>query len=105
MVIVYRDGRRINLSDDVLEHIATKHPDTILMLGTSIAGLQRLISDSIAEPTEVYTDDSGADYFLRSVGLYYLNVIVVNETVRTAYLISTRTHLKMKKKRWLRRLS
>jgi hypothetical protein len=57
------------------------------------------------KPDELYVDSSGAKYFLkRSVEGLYLNVIVDEGIARTAYLISSKAHSRMSRRKWLRRL-
>lgn len=67
-------------------------------------GLVKLLCDVLQEPNEVYVDVYDSRYFLKKLDDLYLNVIVSEQMVKTAYLISQKTYSKMGSKRWLRRL-
>lgn len=55
-------------------------------------------------PKEVFLDSLGSRHFIMDVDELYLNVVVIGNSVKTAYLIGKRTYARMRKARWLRRL-
>uniref|UniRef100_A0A7C4FCW5 DUF4258 domain-containing protein n=1 Tax=Thermofilum pendens TaxID=2269 RepID=A0A7C4FCW5_THEPE len=62
------------------------------MVVESLEKLGKVIRWVVEAPDEVYTDLLGAKYFRRSAGQLYVNVVVVGDRVRTAYLIGCETY-------------
>jgi hypothetical protein len=98
------DGSSIAVTEDVVDHVVRKHSETLSLLGLTREDFVKLLRRVLEEPDEVYVDAYDFKYFLKKMDDLHLNVIVGEETVKTAYLISQKTHFRMRKKRWLRRL-
>ena len=97
-------GSRITIASEVIDHVERKHPQ---MLSVARLNGEKLVSSvirTLENPNEVYVDAHNARYFLRKMEELYLNVIVRGDIVKTAYLMGERTHRRMEKTRWLRRL-
>lgn len=73
-------------------------------MGLTEEGFFDLLRGVLEAPHEAYVDSSGSKYFLKKLEGLYLNVVVDEGVVRTAYLISSKTHFRMRRRRWLRRL-
>jgi hypothetical protein len=69
-------------------------------------GFFDLICNVLEKPDEAYVDTSGSKYLLKRTSQVdmYLNIIVYEGVARTAYLISSKTHSRMRRRKWLRRL-
>ena len=98
------DGTSIAVTEDVVDHVVRKHSEILSLLALTRKRLVKLLCDVLQEPNEVYVDVYDSRYFLKKLDDLYLNVIVSEQTVKTAYLISQKTYSKMGSKRWLRRL-
>lgn len=98
------DGLFVAVTEDVVDHVVRKHSEVLSLLGLTRKGFVGLLRNVLEEPNEVYADVYGSKYFLKKLNDLYLNLIVSEEIVKTAYLISPRTYFKMRRKRWLRRL-
>ena len=98
------DGTLVTLAEEVVVHVCSKHSEVLSVLGLDEASFFDLLRDVLESPSEAYVDSLGSKYFLKSVENLYLNVVVDEGLVRTAYLISLKTHSRMKRRRWLRRL-
>lgn len=98
------DGLSIAVTEDVVDHVVRKHSEVLSLLGLTREGFVKLLCNVLEEPDEVYADAYGSKYFLKKLNDLYLNVIVSEEIVKTAYLISPRTYSKMSRKKWLQRL-
>lgn len=98
------DGTSITITEDVVGHVIRKHSDVLSLFGLTKEGFVDLLRSVLEKPHEVYIDVYGSRYFLKRLNKLYLNAVVNEETVRTAYLISSKTHSRMRRKRWLRRL-
>ena len=98
------DGSSIAVAEEVVDHIVRKHSDMLSLLGLVREDFVKLLSSVLEEPDEVYVDVYDFRYFLKKTDDLRLSVIVGEETVKTAYLISQKTYFRMRKKRWLRRL-
>jgi len=94
----------IIVTEDVVDHVVRKHSEILSLLALTRNGFVKLLCNALEEPNEVYVDVHDSRYFLKKLNDLYLNVIVSEQTVRTAYLISPKTYSKMGRKRWLRRL-
>jgi hypothetical protein len=66
--------------------------------------LRKIITDVIENPDEVYIDTFNTKYFLKKINEFYVNTIVVGESVKTAYLISKKSYQKFRERKWVRRL-
>jgi hypothetical protein len=98
------DGTFIALADDVVDHIVRKHSEILAFLTLTREDFVKLLCNTLEKPNEVYVDARKSKYFLKKLNDFYLNVIVSEQTVKTAYLINRKTYFKMGRKRWLRRL-
>lgn len=98
------DGTSITVTEDVVDHVVRKHSEMLSLLGLTRKGFVKLLCNALEEPNEVYVDVYDSRYFLKKLDDLCLNVIVGEETVKTAYLISLKTYSRMRRKRWLRRL-
>ena len=54
----------------------------------------------LINPSEVYINDKGSVYYLLRINDLYLNVIVVEDIVRTVYLLSMDSYHGMRRRRW-----
>ena len=101
------DGTSVTVTIDVVSHVSRKHSEVLSFLGMNQEDLFGLLCDVLEKPDEAYVDSSGSKYFLKRsshVGIF-LNIIVDEGVVRTAYLISSKTHSRMRRRKWLQRLS
>jgi len=98
------DGTSIAITEDVVDHVIRKHSEILSLLGLTRKGFVKLLRSALEEPNEAYVDVYDSRYFIKRLNDLYLNVVVSEETVRTAYLISPKTYSRMRRKRWLRRL-
>lgn len=66
--------------------------------------LKRLLEDALVSPDEVRLDARSPDvrYFLKKVNDLWLMVVVLEDEVKTAYLISPKTYKRFSSKRWAR---
>jgi hypothetical protein len=100
------DGTSVTVTLDVVGHVSRKHSEVLSFLGVNQEGFFNLLCDVLEKPDEAYVESSGSKYLLKQtsqVGIY-LNIIVDEGVVRTAYLISSKTHSRMRRRKWLRRL-
>ncbi|MEM2972477.1 MAG: hypothetical protein QW270_08705 [Candidatus Bathyarchaeia archaeon] len=98
------DGSTVVLARSVIDHVVRKHSEVLSLLNLDKQGFVKLLHIALKEPNEAYTDAYQSKYFLKKLNNLYLNVVVSEGTVKTAYLISWKTYSKMRKKRWLQRL-
>lgn len=98
------DGSRIILSAEVIDHIVRKHPQMVSAVGFAREQLVSYLTRALEDPKEVFLDTLGSRHFIMEVDELYLNVVVIGDSVRTAYLIGKRTYARLRKARWLRRL-
>jgi len=98
------DGSLILLSSEVVDHIVRKHPQMFSIVGFSKDQIVITLIHALETPSEVFLDTLGSKHFIKEVGDVYLNVIVIEDSVKTAYLIGNRTYARMRRARWLRRL-
>jgi hypothetical protein len=91
---------------EVLVHIVRRHGrDFSRLLGiNSLDSLKRLLEDALVSPDEVRLDTRSSDvrYFLKKVNGLWLMVVVLEDEVKTAYLISPKTYKRFSSKRWAR---
>ncbi|MEM3713290.1 MAG: hypothetical protein QXR97_07130 [Thermoproteota archaeon] len=93
------------VSDNVLRHILRKHRDTTRLMGVrDIEELRKIIISVIKEPDEAYMDKFDTKYFLKKIDELYVNTIVVEDSVKTAYLISTKSYKRFRERKWVQRL-
>jgi 3-keto-L-gulonate-6-phosphate decarboxylase len=93
------------VSESVLKHILRKHRDFVKLMGLeSIETLEKIIRWVVEAPDEVYADLLGTKYFLKKIDELHVNVVVVNDRVKTAYLIGPETYRRLRERRWVRRL-
>lgn len=81
------DGSSIAVTEDVVDHIVRKHSEMLSLLGLDREDFVKLLCSVLEEPDEVYVDVYDSKYFLKKTDDLRLNVIVAEETVKTAYLI------------------
>lgn len=98
------DGSRLVISAEVIDHIVRKHPQMISAVGLRQEQLVSYLTRALQAPKEVFLDTLGSRHFVTAVDELYLNVIVIGDSVKTAYLIGKRSYARMRKARWLRRL-
>jgi hypothetical protein len=98
------DGALVTVSEDVVDHVNRKHSEVLFLLGLTEEGSFDLLCSVLKKPHEAYVDSYGSKYLLKRVNDLYLNVVVDEGIVRTAYLINSKTHSRMRRRRWLRRL-
>jgi len=98
------DGSSVAVTEDVVDHVVRKHSEMLSLLGLTREDFVKLLRGVLEGPDDVYVDACDFKYFLKKMDDLHLNVIVGEGTVKTAYLISQKTHFRMRKKRWLRRL-
>ena len=98
------DGTSVTVTENVISHIQRKHPEVLSLLTLPEKDFFDLLCCTIRKPDEAYIDSMSSKYFLKKLNNLYLNVVVDEDMVKTAYLISSKTHYKMRRKRWLRRL-
>ena len=98
------DGSKVFLYNETIDHILRKHKEMISILNLKGNDLVKLIINTLENPNQIYIDNKGGKYFLKKYNELYFNVIVHENIIRTAYLISSKTYLRMVKKRWLQRL-
>jgi hypothetical protein len=98
------DGSSVLVTEDVVSHVSRKHSEVLSLLALTEEGFFDLLRGVLEAPHEAYIDSSGSRYFLKKLGGLYLNVVVDEGVVRTAYLISLKTHSRMRRRRWLQRL-
>lgn len=80
-------GEHITVPLDLVSHVSRKHSEVLSFLCTGEEGFFELLCDILEKPDEAYVDSSGAKYFLKRLipAPLYLNVIVDEGIVRTAY--------------------
>ena len=98
------DGASVTVTEDVVGHVSRKHSEVLSLLGLTEEGFFDLLCRVLEKPHEAYIDSFGSRYFLKKLNDLYLNVVVDEGIVRTAYLISSKAHSRMRRRRWLRRL-
>ena len=81
------DGLFVAVTEDVVDHVVRKHSEVLSLLGLARKGFVELLRNVLEESNEVYADVYGSKYFLKKLNDLYLNVIVSEEIVKTAYLI------------------
>jgi len=85
------------IPEEVLRHIIRKHGrDFSRVLGINrLDLLKRLLEEALASPDEVHLDahNTSIKYFLKKVDGLWLTIIVLENEVRTAYLIDSK-HIK-----------
>ncbi len=93
------------ISENVLRHILRRHRDLTRLMGVkSVEELKEILTNVVEAPDEVHVDLLNVKYFLKKIDALYLNVIVVNDAVKTAYLISSKTYNRLREKRWVQHL-
>jgi hypothetical protein len=93
------------ISENVLRHILRRHRDIARLMNVENAReLEKVIANVVEAPDEVYVDLFNVKYFLKKINELYINVVVVNDTVKTAYLISSKTYHRLRERRWAQRL-
>jgi hypothetical protein len=83
------DGASLTVTKDVVDHVIRKHSEILSLLGLTRNGFVKLLRSALEEPSEAYVDVYGSRYFLRRLNDLYLNAVVSEDALRTAYLISS----------------
>jgi len=52
-----------------------------------------------------FTHVFNAIYYVKKINELYVNIIIYGNVVKTAYLLSHKTYNKMKRKKWIQKLS
>ena len=90
----------IKIPDDVIDHILKKHKDlTVILNIKSEDQLKTVIKDVIESPDEIHMNAYGVHYFLKKINNKWINVIVVDDIVKTAYIIGMKTYNRLRR-RW-----
>ena len=95
---------RWSVPEDTLRHIYEKHGDLIKALKIrSIAEFREVIMRILENPDEVHVDKFRryVRYFLKKIDDLWINVVLLNNIVKTAYLLSSKSYRKFEEKRWL----
>lgn len=98
------DGSEITVSQEVIDHIVRKHPQMLSVVGFERERLVASLVLTLENPVEIHANAGLSKYYLRKLNDLYLNIIVIGDTVKTAYLIGDATYKRMSRARWLRRL-
>jgi len=97
---------KYSVSWSTLRHVFTKHKDLVKALGVrDLKELYDKLKISIEHADEVYADMFNVKYYIKKLNELYANVIVYGNVVKTAYLLSPKTFNRMRRKRWIRKLS
>lgn len=94
------------ISRDTLRHVWEKHSDLVEALRIkSLEELLEVITQVLERPDEVHVDRlrSCVRYYLKKLDELWVNVVLVGDTVKTAYLISSKSYRKFREKRWSQR--
>ena len=103
MSIIVKDYRGIGIVilQTLYLHVKERHRDLLRKL--NIQNMNQFI-DIVrrvpTNPSEVYINDEGSVYYLLRINDLYLNVIVVEDIVRTVYLLSMDSYHGMRRRRW-----
>jgi hypothetical protein len=93
------------IPEEVLKHVIRKHGVGFSrVLGINrLDLLKRLLEEALINPDEVHMDsyNPSIKYFLKKVDGLWLTIIVLENEVRTAYLISSKTYKRFVARRWL----
>ncbi|MCP8313069.1 MAG: hypothetical protein H3Z53_01670 [archaeon] len=93
------------ISKNILKHVLRKHRDIAKLIDVKgVEELRRIIADVVENPDEAYMDALDVKYFLKKIDELYINIVVLNDTVKTAYLISPKTYYRLRRKKWVQRL-
>jgi len=99
-----RDCCRAEVPASALRHILEKHYDLAEHLGApGPGGLAAALRRTLCSADEAHGDRyrRGVVYCLKRSGDYWVNIVVVDGVVKTAYLINAKTYRKFREKRWL----
>jgi len=96
--------RHFYASQAILKHIYEKHKDLIKILNIkNIDELKTIIINVLWKPDEIYLDKyrSNVKYYLKRINDLWINIILIGNIVKTAYLISSKSYKRYRDKRWL----
>jgi len=91
------------ISKDALRHVWRKHPDLARILGLGdVEDLLRQIMQVLENPDEIHVDRfrSNVKYYLKKIDDLWINIILVDNIIKTAYLISFKSYRKFRERRW-----
>jgi len=92
------------ISQSVLLHIFNKHKDLVKKLSVnSPEMLKQTLMNILKKADEVYVDAFEVKYYIKNINNLHINVVVKDDEVKTAYLLSTKTYNRMRRRRWIRR--
>ena len=103
MSAIVRDYRGIEIVilHTLYLHVRERHRDLLRKLNIqSIDQFINIIRRVLINPSEVYIDDKGSIYYLLRINDLYLNVVVAENVVRTAYLLGMDSYYRMRYRRW-----
>ena len=65
-------------------------------------GLREAIANILQNPDETHVDrfKNNVKYYLKRINNLWVNIILEDNTVKTAYLIGSKSYRKFKEKRW-----
>jgi hypothetical protein len=94
------------VSESVLKHILRKHRDFAKLMGLeSIEALEKIIRwgcRGTRRSIRGFARQQSTS--LKKIDELHVNVVVVNDRVKTAYLIGPETYRRLRERRWVRRL-
>lgn len=86
-----------------LRHVYEEHQDLIEVLKVKdIIDLRNVLKNILKNPDEVHIDRfrSNVRYYLKKIDDLWVNVVLVGNVAKTAYLISHKSYRRFKEKRW-----
>ncbi|MEM4970838.1 MAG: hypothetical protein QXE01_06260 [Sulfolobales archaeon] len=87
----------IRIPDRVLKYIMSKHRDLTVMLSMrSVDELRQLIKRILESLDEVYSDAYGVKYLLKKIDEHWVNVVVAEDALKTAYIIGVKTYRRLR---------
>lgn len=99
-------GESYKLSKNTIRHIWDKHRDLVEMLeARSPTELEEAIMRVLERPDEVYGNKyrDNVKYYLRKLNNHWVNIVLIGDTVKTAYLIGLKSYMKFRERKWCQR--
>ena len=91
------------ITGEALQHIHTRHQDLAEYLGASTPQeLAQRLRAMLCSAEESYQDRyrENVTYCLKRESNYWINIVIVNGSVKTVYLINAKTYRRFREKRW-----